>query len=415
MDVHTPTPRPPHPDPALPLAGVRVLALEQLQSLPIATQILARFGADVVKVEPPGRGDLGRGSLPAMTDAAGARVGATFIRNNLGKRSICVDLKAPEGRDLVLRLAGQFDVVAENSKAGSMAKLGLGYEDVAAAHPHVIYASVSGFGNTVEGPYQRWLALAPVVEAMSGMYEMKRDGDRAPTVAPMGAFADVGAGLYATIGLLVALRHRDLTGRGQYVDIAMFDSVVAMTDIAANFWSMGLRGGAMGAAIMDTFRASDGWFVMHVLREPQFASLMALIGRPELVDDERFAQRQGWVDHLDTVLRPAIEAWAADLDKVTVCDRLSAAGIPGGPSFDAEEVARNPHLAARRMLVEVPRVDGVDEPVLVSGNPAKLSDVADEPEGALPTLGQHTDEVLRDDLGLPEAEIAALRAAGVVA
>ena len=161
-----------------PLDGVRILALEQMQALPYATQLLARLGADVVKVENPSGGDLGRGSQPAMTDPEGRSVGATFLRNNLGKRSICIDLKSPAGRDLVLQLAPRFDVVAENSKAGAMARLGLGYADIAAVHPRAIYLSVSGFGNTVPSPYDAWPAFAPIVEAMSGIYEFKRRGDQ---------------------------------------------------------------------------------------------------------------------------------------------------------------------------------------------------------------------------------------------
>src|SRR5688572_33047837 len=185
-----------------PLDGVRVLALEQMQALPYATQLLARLGADVVKVENPKGGDLGRGSQPAMVDPDGRAVGATFLRNNLGKRSVAIDLKAPEGRDLVLRLAPRFDVVAEHSKAGSMAKLGLGYDDLAAVHPAVIYLSVSGFGNTVDTPYASWPAYAAIVEAMSGIYEMKRAGDEPPRTIPVGALGDISAALFATIGVL---------------------------------------------------------------------------------------------------------------------------------------------------------------------------------------------------------------------
>jgi len=241
-----------------PLDGVRILALEQMQALPFATQLLARLGADVVKVEPIKGGDSGRGSLPAMAAPDGRMVGATFLRNNLGKRSICVDLKNARGRDLVLRLAPRFDVIAENSRAGAMARLGLGYDDIAAAHPAGIYVSVSGFGNTTETPYRNWPAFAPIVEAMSGIYEMKREGDSPPTVAPVGALGDIGAALFATIGILAALRHREATGTGQYVDIAMYDSVLAMTDIVTNFWSMGQRGGALGPLIMNGFRARTG-------------------------------------------------------------------------------------------------------------------------------------------------------------
>ncbi|MGH9274930.1 MAG: CaiB/BaiF CoA transferase family protein, partial [Acidimicrobiales bacterium] len=283
-----------------PLDGVRILALEQMQALPYATQLLGRLGAEVVKVEHPKGGDLGRGSQPSMTDPEGRDIGATFLRNNLSKRSICIDLKSDRGRQLVLDLAPHFDVVAENSKAGAMGRLGLAYADVAAVHPKVIYLSISGFGNTIPSPYDAWPAFAPIVEAMSGIYEFKRRGDDPPLVAPVGALGDIGSGLYAVIGVLAALRHRDATGLGQHIDIAMLDAMVAMTDLVTNFWSLGLRGGDVAPLIMDGFRADDGWFIIQVGREPQFAKLAELIGRPEWLEDERLAERRGWVEHLDS-------------------------------------------------------------------------------------------------------------------
>jgi crotonobetainyl-CoA:carnitine CoA-transferase CaiB-like acyl-CoA transferase len=399
----------------LPLDGVRILALEQMQALPYATQLLAHLGADVVKVEPPGSGDSGRGSLPAMTDPDGRKVGATFLRNNLGKRSICVNLKDPRGRALVLDLARRFDVVAENSKAGAMARLGLGYPDVAAVHPAGIYVSVSGFGNSVPTPYQDWPAYAPIVEAMSGIYEMKRTGDEPPTVAPVGALGDISAALFAAIGILAALRHREATGRGQYVDIAMLDAVLAMTDIVTNFWSMGLRKGELGPLIMHGFRAKDGWFVLQVARPQQFTRLVELIGHPDWAADPRFATRQGWVDHLEDLLRPAIEDWASGMTKIEACRAMGAAGLPAGPCLADEEVVADPHVAARGMLVEIPRTDGVAQPVLTPGNPVRLSAVPAQPAGRRPPwLGEHTAEVLSAELGMSGGQIEALREAGVI-
>ena len=398
-----------------PLDGVRVLALEQMQALPYATQLLARLGAEVVKVENPKGGDLGRGSQPAMLDPEGRPVGATFLRNNLGKRSIAIDLKSPAGRELVLRLAPRFDVIAENSKAGAMARLGLGYADIAAAHPAAIYLSVSGFGNTVPSPYDSWPAFAPIVEAMSGIYELKRRGDEPPLVAPVGALGDIGSALYAVIGVLAALRHRDATGKGQHIDIAMLDAMVAMTDIVTNFWSLGLRGGESAALIMDGFRASDGWVIIQVGREPQFAALAELVGQPAWPSDPRFAERQGWVDHLDDVIRPAVEAWASGRTRLEACAAMSEAGIAAGPCLRDEEVVADAHVAARNMLVEMPRTDGVDEPVLVPGNPVKLTNVAEGPETRIPWLGEHTDAVLAEELGLGTVDLAALRADGTIA
>jgi formyl-CoA transferase len=397
-----------------PLEGVRVLALEQMQALPFATQLLARLGADVVKVEPVGRGESGRASTPSMLDPQGRAVGATFLRNNLNKRSVCIDLKSQEGRELILRMAPKFDVIAENSKAGSMAKLGLGYEDLAAAHPGCIYVSVSGFGNTVDTPYVSWPAYAAIVEAMSGIYEMKRLDDQPPSVIPVGALGDISAALFATIGILAALRHRERTGQGQYVDVAMLDAVVAMTDIVTNFWSMGLRDGAMGPVIVHGFRADDGWFILQVGREDHFVRMAELVGHPEWVQDERLASRQGWVDHLEDVLRPGIERWAAGGSKMEACRLLSNAGLAAGPCLNAAEVAHDEHLLARNMLIPITRTDGVAEPVLVPGNPVKLSAVPDFPDGRVPWLGEHTDAVLVADGGLDHAELARLRDNGTI-
>jgi crotonobetainyl-CoA:carnitine CoA-transferase CaiB-like acyl-CoA transferase len=397
-----------------PLDGLRVLALEQMQALPYATQLLARLGAEVVKVEPRRTGESGRGSMPAMTDPDGRQVGATFLRNNLNKRSVTIDLKTPEGRDLLLRLVPRFDIVAENSKPGSMARLGLSYEDIAAVHPTCIYVSVSGFGNTTVSPYREWLAFAPIVEAMTGMYEMKRVGDAPPVVGPMGAIGDIGAALYATIGVLAAVRHRDRTGEGQYVDIAMLDAAIAMTDLVTNLWSMGLRNGDVGPLIMNGFRAADGWFVLQVVRDHQFAALARLLGCDDWLDDDRLRDRRGWVDHLDDIIRPAVEGWAAGRTKTAACAELTAAGIAAGPCLADEEVVRDPHVEMRNMLVEIPRTDGVEQPVLTPGNPVKLSKMVEGPETRPPWLGEHTDEVLGTELGLGGDEITRLRALGAI-
>jgi formyl-CoA transferase len=400
--------------PRPPLAGVRVLALEQMQSLPYATQLLGRLGADVVKIEPPGTGDQGRSSTPAMRDPDDRSVGATFLRNNLGKRSICLDLKDPRGRDLFFRLVPRFDVVAENFKPDTADRLGVGHREVRAAHPPCIYVSVSGFGNTVETPYRTWPAFSTVVEAMSGIYEMKRPPGEPPVTAPVGGLGDIGAALFATVGILAALRQRDQSGRGQYLDVAMFDSVVAMTDIVMNFWSLGLTGGETGPLISHGFWAGDGWITIQVGREHQFATFVALLGHPEWATDERFATRQGWVDHLDDELRPAVRRWADGMTRMDACQALGQAGIAAGPCLDGAEVVRDPHLRARQMVVEIARPDGVDQPVLVPGNPIRLDGTPRPTEGRVPWLGEHTDEVLAAELGLGPDQLGPLRRDGVI-
>ena len=282
-----------------PLDGVRILALEQMQAMPFATQLLGRLGADVVKVEHPADGDLGRGSLPAMTDPEGRRVGATFLRNNLGKRSVAIDLSDPTP-DASSCCASRRDSTwsRENFKGARSAGLGLGYDDVAAVHPAVVYVSISGFGNTsCRSPYDGWPAYAGVAEAMSGLYEWKRRAGEPPRRSPLGR----------------ARRHRHRRVRrrsacsrrcasanapvvGQHVDVAMFDAMVAFADVVTNFWSMGDRptGGRGPEIILDGFEAGDGWFIVQVGREHEFERLAKLVGRPEWLDDDRLRTRAGW-------------------------------------------------------------------------------------------------------------------------
>ena len=401
------------PSAGRPLEGIRVLAVEQMQALPYATQLLARLGADVVKVEPLA-GELGRASLPAMADPDGRPVGATFLRNNLSKRSMCIDLKQPEGRQLVLDLAPRFDIFAENFKSGAMDRLGLGFDDVVAVHPRCVYASVSGFGNSVPTPYADWPAFAPIVEAMSGIYETKRQGDLPPTVSPVGALGDIGAALFATIGLLAALRDRDRTGHPSYVDVAMLDSVMAMTDIVTNYWSMGVDNGDSGTVINHGFRAADGWFVMQVARQHMFERLADVVGHSEWLSDPRFDSPYGWVEHLEDVIRPAIEGWAAGRSRLEACEALSQAGLAAGPCMRPDELVSDPHVAARHMLVGIERTDGIDQPVLVPGNPARIDHRPEGGDRRIPWLGEHTDEILATELGLSDTEISALRSSCVV-
>jgi crotonobetainyl-CoA:carnitine CoA-transferase CaiB-like acyl-CoA transferase len=397
-----------------PLDGVRVLAAEQMQALPYATQMLARLGAEVVKVEHPRHGESGRGSTPAMVDPSGRKVGATYLRNNLGKRSVGIDLKTPEGRDLFLALVPRFDVIAENFKAGTMQRMGLGYDVISGLHPRAIYLSISGFGNTVETPYRDWPAYASIVEAMSGLYEYNAGPDRPPVTIPAGALGDLSSALFGVIGVLAALRHRDVTGEGQLVDIAMLDAMVAMTDIVTNFWSMGVPSGGTMELICEGFKASDGYVVMQIVREHQFERLAQLVGHPEWTTDPRFATRAGWARHLDDVVRPAVERWLSTRTKLAAAEELTAAGIVAGPSNSAADVVTDPHVVARNMLVEVPRTDDVDAPVLVPGNPVKLSKVAQGPETRVPWVGEHTEAVLRSELDVDDDTLAKLRDRGVI-
>ena len=373
-----------------PLDGVRVLALEQMAAMPFATQVLARLGADVVKVEHPVHGESGRAASPSITDPEGRTVGATFLRSNLGKRSVGIDLRSDAGRELVLRLVPHFDVFAENFKAGTIDRLGLGYDVVSERHPGCVYVSASGFGADAS-EYGEWPAYASIVEAMSGIYDFMRRPDERPRPNPVGALGDISTALFAVIGVLAALRHRDATGLGQRIDLAMYDATVAMTDIVSNFYSLGWdRQPSPVPYLITSFKARDGWFVMQMVREHQFVALADLLGHPEWKSDPRFATRTGWDVHLDEVIRPAVEAWAADKTKREAAARLSAAGLAVGPVHEAAEVVADPHLAARNMLVEMERPDGSGPPVLIPGNPIKMSRVAEGPETRVPWVGEHT-------------------------
>lgn len=399
-----------------PLEGIRILAAEQMQALPYATQLMAYLGAEVVKVEHPTQGESGRGAQPRIADADGRQVGATYLRNNLNKQSIGIDLKHESGRELFKRLVPHFDVVAENFKPGTMDRLGLGYEVVAQLHPRAVYLSLSGFGSLVETPYRNWPAYAPIVEAMAGIYEPTRKPGQPPPVVVAGALGDNGSALYAVIGTLAALQQRERTGLGQHVDISMFDAMIAMADMIPQLESLGapIQWATAGTtAIVGAFAASDGYFVVAVFREHHFERLATIIGHPEWVDDERFATRDGWARQIEPMIRPAIEHWARDKTKLEAAAALCEHGIAAGPSNVAQDLFVDPHVAARDMLIEVPRTDAA-QPMIVVGNPVKMSRSSEGPIASFPRLGEHTESVLKTTLELSDEQIAQLRDEGAI-
>ncbi|MEZ5168463.1 MAG: CaiB/BaiF CoA-transferase family protein [Acidimicrobiales bacterium] len=349
--------------------------------------------------------------MPFIEDPQGRRVGATFLRNNFNKRSVALDLKAPEGVELFLDLATRFDIVCENFKAGTADRLGIGYDAVAARHPEVVYLSVSGFGNDPASPYMHRAAYAAVVEGMSGIYEYKRRPGRRPMANPVGAGRHQQRSV-RVIGVLAAPATAT-TGKGQYIDIAMLDATMAMTDIVSNFYSMGIPDEASsGVGIVETFEAGDGNFVLQVVREHHFEKVAELTGNEDWLTDERFATRAGWQEHFEAVIRPGIERWAAGMSNREAVALLSAEGIAAGESNSSREIVEDEHVQVRHMLVEVPRDDG-GAPILVPGNPVKMSRTPEGPETRVPWLGEHTDDVLAAELGLDTARLTALREAGI--
>ena len=328
---------------------------------PFATQLLARLGADVVKVEHPATATSG-GVAAGDGRSRRAAVGATFLRNNLDKRSIGIDLKDAGGASLVLRLGPRFDVSPRTSRPGRWPPARPRLRRHRRRAPAGDLPVGVGLREHGPSPYDSWPAFAPIVEAMSGIYEFKRRGDEPPLVAPVGALGDIGSALFAVIGVLAALRHRDRTGEGQHVDIAMLDAMVAMTDIVTNFWSMGCahRGGAADHGRLPR-RATAGSSSRSAASpsSPRWPSSSA---EPSGSTDPRFADRQGWVDHLDDVIRPGDRGVGRRQDQ--------AGGVPGDVRRRHRRRAllprrrgrRRPARAARHMLVEMPRTDGVAEP-----------------------------------------------------
>jgi len=394
-----------------PLQGVRILAVEQMQSLPFATQMLARLGAEVVKIEHPVRGDLGRSSLPAVNDLSGNKVGATFIRNNLAKKSIGIDLKHELGQKLFKRLVPKFDVVAENFKPGTMKSFGLDYSSLSSLDSSLIYISISGFGHDPDSPYMAWPAFAPIAEAMSGLYTFNRPPDQEVRVSPAGALGDTGTGLFAVVAILAALRYREATGAGQYIDLAMFDSMIAFADIVPNYFSMGHDPRTPSSLINHGFKITNGEIVIQIGREHQFKRFVEILDKEEWLEDPRFSTREGWVENIET-LRNAVREWAGDQSPIEVCGSLASAGIAAAPSFEAEDLINDPHVVSRNMLVEVPTQDST--PALAAGNPIKMAGVEDEAVTPPPSLGEHTNQILSTELDMTESQIVALREKGII-
>ena len=405
-----------------PLTGVTVLAAEQMHALPHATQLLALLGAEVIKVEPL-RGDTGRHGRPTIADRDGTSTGSTFVRNNLGKMSVAIDLKQDAGRELFLQLAATVDAVAENMRPGTVDRLGIGYEAVRLINPAVIYVSLSGFGNSVDppSPYRERAAYAPIVEGMAGLYEYSRDGDDPPRPALAGALGDTGPGLYAAIGLLAKLHERSRTGEGGRVDISMYDAMIAIADIVHPA-SMGIAPNRTlhGIGILHAFRARDGWFTVEVVREEHFPRFAHAVGHDEWTTDDRLHGRSGWSEHMETVIRPGVEAWAATLTKFDAASTLAAHGVAAGPVNSAADIEADPHVGARPLIHHVvtgPSEAGGGAVVSVVGNPISFGGDTDPPPPPRrwPLLGEDTDRVLTERLGLDADALAALRAKGVIA
>lgn len=397
-----------------------MLDLSRVLAGPMASQTLADLGAEVIKIERPGSGDDTRSWGPPFLsgDDEGQREAAYFLSTNRGKKSVTIDFTQPAGQGLVQDIARHCDIVLENFKFGGLAKYGLDYESLCVVNPGIIYCSITGFGHT--GPYRERVGYDFMIQGMSGLMSITGEPDERPGGSPMKvgvAVSDVFTGLYSTIGVLAALQHRDRTGEGQHIDMALLDSQVAvLVNQAMNYLSTGAPPGRLGNAHPNivpyqVFATEDGHLILAVGNERQFQAFCELAGCSELVTDERFSSNAARVAHRDeitAVLEPVMRQrtttrWIKD---------LQAAGVPCGPINDIEQVFNDPQVRERGLALElehatVGKIASVACPIRYSKTPLTY-------ETPPPALGQHVEQVLTELLGLEPEEIQRYRDDGVV-
>ena len=403
------------------LGHIRVLDLTRVLAGPWCTQNLADLGADVIKIERPGAGDDTRSwGPPYLKDADGRDTSeaAYYLAANRGKRSLTLDIATPEGQDIVRKLAAQSDVVMENYKVGQLRKYGLDYESLKKIKPGLVYCSITGFGQT--GPYAHRAGYDFIVQGMGGFMSITGERDDLPGGGPQKggvAISDLMTGMYATIAVMAALTHRDRTGEGQYIDMALLDVQVAMlANMGSNYLASGNAPKRWGNAHPNivpyqTFATSDGHIILAVGNDGQYAKFVEAGGRTELAQDERFATNPMRVRNRD-VLVPILAEMVKTKSRDEWINLLEAAGVPCGPINNLDDVYVNPQVAARELRADLPHPCGA--PVKLVKSPMKLSGTPVRCDMAPPTLGQHTEQVLEELLGHGEAEIAALRAKGIV-
>jgi crotonobetainyl-CoA:carnitine CoA-transferase CaiB-like acyl-CoA transferase len=393
-----------------PLSGILVLDFSRVLSGPYCTMQLADLGARVIKIEQPGRGDDTRAWGPPFVDDESAY----FLSINRNKESLALDLKHEAASRIVRALLARADVVVENFRPGTMGRLGLDFAALSESHPRLVYCSISGFGQT--GPRRAEPGYDAMMQAEGGLMSITGAADGPPFRLGV-AIADMATGLFAAQGVLAALYARERTGRGQYVDVAMLDSVVALLTYQAGIaFATGITPARMGnqhpsIAPYDTFTASDGGFVLSVGNDDQFRRLAELLGQPGLATDPRFTTNASRVMHYPA-LRPTLQRLFASWTRDALLQELTRAGVPSGAVRSVIETLADPQVHARDMIVELPHATIGN--VRVLGNPLKLSDSPPAVNRAPPTLGQHTRSILRNDVGLGDEEVRSLIASGAV-
>ena len=398
-----------------PLSGVRVTGLEQYIAGPYCTMLLADAGAEVIKIERPGDGDPRR-QMPPFAEKDGRKKGAGFMGYNRNKKSLCLNLRDPKGQEVFRKLVASSDVVVENLRPGSMAKLGLGHREMRRMNPQLVWAIISGFGQLdgYRGPYSDRPAFDIIAEAMSGMMNLVGYDDKPPSGTVYG-MADIVSGIIAAYGVLQALFMRQRTGRGQLVDSAMLDNLLSLNETMVTLYSVAGQEQKRGVPTVffprGAYQTKDGYLAVHVPDNIIWKRFCEVMERSDLIDDERSAtsparaQNHGFLD-------PIISEFMATMTRDEAVGKFNAHGVPVAPVYTAEDVFADPHIEARGMLMPI------DDPEVGTYRFARTAPMLEEnaelPRNPAPALGQHTREILEGLLDYSSSEVDALRDHGVV-
>jgi CoA:oxalate CoA-transferase len=395
---------------AKPLEGVRVLDLSRVLAGPFCTMMLSDLGAEIIKVELPGTGDDSRAFGPFKNGQS-----LYFVNINRAKKSVAIDLKTDAGKKLLVDLAKTCDVLVENFRPGTMEKLGLGWDVLKEANPRLIYAAVSGFGHT--GPDSLRPAYDILVQAMGGVMSITGWPDSPPTRVGL-SMGDLTAAIYCAVGVNAALFQRQSTGMGQKVDVSMLDCQLSILENALSRYQIdGYSPSALGTrhptiTPFQAFHGADGWFVVAVGNDALWKKFCEGMQRRDLLDDPRFTTNADRTRHYDELI-PELERLFETKNRAVWLEILERVGVPSAPVNTIEDVMSNRQLAARNMFVTVE--DDEAGTLTIPGNPIKMTSLPETPDRPkAPSIGEHTDIVLRELLGLDDAALASLREQGVV-
>jgi crotonobetainyl-CoA:carnitine CoA-transferase CaiB-like acyl-CoA transferase len=401
------------------LDGIKVLDLSRVLAGPWSTQILADFGADVIKVEVPGRGDDTRAWGPPYLKGSDGEdelgESAYYLSCNRNKRSVAINLADPAGAALIREMAEKADILVENFKVGGLAKYGLDYASLARVNPRLVYCSITGFGQT--GPYANRGGYDFVAQGMGGFMSITGEEGGQPLRAGV-AMADLSTGMYATVSILAALRHAERTGTGQQIDLSLLDSQIAMLANQAMNWLVGgIVPGRLGnrhptVVPYKTYEVADGTIIIAVGNDGQFRSLCSEMGVPELAEDPRFGTSRARLTNRDAI-EGMVQDLVGGLDGHALIDRLVACGVPAGPVNTIKEVFEDPFVEARGIVQRFRREDGVEIPTVAY--PGKLSETPASYRRPPPQVGEQSGEVLAEWLGLDPERLEDLKRTGVIA